>query len=344
MKNLVRVLVVDDSAFARKVLRDVLSTSPFIDVVGTARDGLDALEKIAELKPDVITLDLVMPNLDGLGVLRALPASGAPRVVVVSMNDEQSDLGVEALATGAFDLVHKPTALALNRLYELSAELIDKVKAAGFATSPEPSAPPSLRPAPAPAPALGPSDRLVVIGTSTGGPQALTQLLRGFPRDFPAPIALVLHIPQGYTESLARRLDHECAIDVVEASEGLALRPGLAIVARAGIHMKLRSSGDGCVAVLDPEPRGTIHRPSVNVLFESAAKLFGARTLAAVLTGMGDDGLIGSRAIHAAGGLILTEAAASCVVYGMPRVVREAGLSAGEARIEDMADAIIARL
>jgi two-component system chemotaxis response regulator CheB len=178
----VRVLVVDDSAFARKVVREVLQKSPLIDVVGIARDGLDALEKIAELKPDVITLDLVMPQLDGLGVLRALADQrGAPRVVVVSMADEDSELGVSALLAGAYDVVHKPTALATDRLYELGAELVQAVIDAASATTRQlPSLPPAALPsAPSVAsvPVLVHGARLVVMGASTGGPQALSKIL-----------------------------------------------------------------------------------------------------------------------------------------------------------------------
>jgi two-component system chemotaxis response regulator CheB len=337
----IRVLVVDDSAFARKVLREVLATSPLIEVVGWARDGLDALEKIAELRPDVITLDLVMPNLDGLGVLRALPSAGAPRVVVVSMADEDSDLGVAALQGGAIDLVQKPTALAVDRLYEMSAELIQKVIAASRARAPGPvvmTRVESTRPAPRAA-----SEGLVVMGASTGGPQALTRVLTALPADFPAPIAVVLHIPQGYTEPFANRLNDECALRVVEAAEGTILRPGLVVVARAGIHLKLTGSGNICRAMLDSEPIQAAHRPSVDALFESAAIGWGNHVLGVILTGMGDDGLIGSRAIHAAGGALLTEAESSCVVYGMPRAVFEAGLDATAFRLGEMAKAILAR-
>lgn len=335
----VRVLVVDDSAFARKVLREALSRSDRIEVVGTARDGLEALEKIAELSPDVVTLDLVMPNLDGLGVLRALPSSGSPpRVVVVSVSDAESERGVEALQNGAVHVVHKPTALATDRLYELSDELAQAVLAAAQA-----------RPAPLAAPAqrqLRSVARnrtgIVVVGTSTGGPQALTRLLTALPGDFPVPMAVVLHIPVGYTEPMARRLDGVCAVEVREAAEGLELRPGRVVLAQAGMHLRLARQNGGTVARLDANPSGSPHRPSVDVLFASAAAEYGAATLGVVLTGMGDDGLAGARAIHACGGRLLTEAESSCIVYGMPRCVHEAGLSEAEARLEEMA-ALIAR-
>lgn len=339
MKKL-RILVVDDSAFARKAVRESLAAHPELEVVATATDGIDALEKIAELDPDVITLDLVMPNLDGLGVLRALPAEKRSRVLIVSIAGVESTLGIEALATGAFDLVQKPTGLALDSLRDIAGELVTKVLLMGRAR-------PRVAEAPVesvPVHAGTHSDSVVLIGTSTGGPQALTRLLSAFPADFPAPIVIVLHIPVGYTEALAARLDADCALDVVEASEGLLLRPGLAVVALAGMHLYLVTHAGRTRLHLDREPLGSIHRPSVDVLFESAARSLGPRALGVVLTGMGDDGLQGSRAIVAAGGRVLTETEASCVVYGMPRVVKEAGLSEAEAPLEGMVAAISARL
>jgi len=335
---LVRVLVVDDSAFARKVIGDTLRRDPRFDVVGIARDGLEALEKIAELKPDVVTLDLVMPNLDGVGVLRALPAADRPAVVIVSMSDSESELGIAALAAGAFDLVHKPTAAATDRLYELADDLLAKVAAAGASTHrPAVMSDEPVRPLAAPTSA---KRSIIVIGASTGGPQALTHILRQMPADLPIPIAIVLHIPAGYIAAFAARLDEECAIRVVEASDGLELTAGTAVLAQAGIHLKIQKTLRRFRCVLDPLPFGQPHIPSVDILFESVAHL-GKDVLAVVLTGMGDDGLAGSRQLYAAGATILTEAESSCVVYGMPRTVAEAGFSAAEVPLAAMAAAIL---
>lgn len=327
----IRVLVVDDSAFARKVVREVLEAAHGIEVVGIARDGIDALEKIGELKPDVVTLDLVMPGLDGIGVLRALTTPDPPRVVVVSMVDEESELGVEALSLGAFEVVHKPTALAVATLYDVGEQLVATVRAAAVGR---------VRPSvfdPPPPNVKSESDRLVVIGTSTGGPQALTRLARAFPAGFPAPIAIALHIPAGYTEALARRLDEDSALEILEASDGLALRPGRAILARAGAHLRIEHDR----VTVDVRPIESLYRPSVDVLFESAAAAWGARTIAVVLTGMGDDGTRGARRIREAGGTVITEAESSCVVYGMPRSVHEAGLSNAEVPLEAMVATIL---
>jgi two-component system chemotaxis response regulator CheB len=341
----IRVLVVDDSAFARKVLREVLSAAPGIDVVGAARDGFEALEKIAELKPDVITLDLVMPGLDGPGVLRALTAPDAPRAVVVTSGPMESELAVEALRLGAVALVLKPTHLATDRLYALGRDLVEAVRVASTGRRPAPA--PLLPPTPA-KPAAAPrvaTRRLLVIGASTGGPQALTQLLTALPAHFPVPVALVLHLPEGFTETFARRLNQECALEVVEASPGMAVAIGRVVVARAGQNLRLQRRPDGrVVAALDALVTASAHRPSVDALFESAADVFGADVLGVVLTGMGEDGLAGSRALVAAGGAVLVQDRDSCVVYGMPRAVAEAGLATAQVPIAEMLQAIMEHL
>lgn len=339
----IRVLVVDDSAFTRKVLRESLQASDGIDVVGFARDGLDALEKIAVLDPDVITLDLVMPNLDGLGVLRALRSlPNPPAVIVVSTAEQQGEQGIAALVGGAFDLVHKPTALALDHLYELGDELVRKVLAAGESGR----GPPSKAPKVVAAAPFGRPVRtsMVVMGASTGGPHAIHSLLQALPAGFPAPIAIVLHLPAGYTNAFARRLDAECALDVREAEDAMPLRAGQVVIAQGGLDMRVRPRDGAWAVELGREPTDSLHRPSVDSLFLSAAEHAGARTLGVVLTGMGNDGLAGSRAIHAAGGRVLTEAASSCVVYGMPRCVFEAGLTYAEAPLERMAELLLAHL
>lgn len=336
----VKVLVVDDSAFARKVLREILTGAGF-DVVGIARDGLDALEKINELRPDVVTLDLVMPHLDGVGVLKALPLVNRPRVVLVSMVDEDSELGLAALRLGAVDIVHKPTALAVEGLYALGTELVAKVRAAASARVHETSHVEEVK---APVLKKATSDRVVVVGTSTGGPQALTRLVRAFPAGFPAPIAMALHIPPGYTEALAQRLDGDSALEILEARDGLEIKVGRAILARSGYHMKIDGTPDAAKVVIDLRPVEALYRPSIDVLFESAAAMWGSRVIAVVLTGMGDDGTRGARAVRAAGGTVLTESEASCVVYGMPRSVVEAGLSDASAPLIGMVDLIASRL
>jgi len=336
----IRVLVVDDSAFARKVIREVLSAHPEIEAVDFARDGLEALEKIATLRPDVITLDLVMPTVDGLGVLRALGPDG-PRVVVVSVSGASTELGMQALELGAVELVEKPTALATDRLYELGRELTAKVLTAAGATVRPPR---PMRPARARV-ATG-SVSCVVIGTSTGGPPAISRLLSALPADLAVPIAIVVHLPREYTEAFARRLDAASPLRVREASPGLPLAGGEVVIARGGVHLTLaRARGSELVVTrLDADPGRHLHRPSVDVLFESAAAVYGSHVLGVVLTGMGDDGTAGARAIAEAGGEVITEAASTCIVYGMPRSVVEAGYSAASVPLDDMAARIVEKL
>jgi len=334
LKSHPRVLVVDDSAFARTVLSRVMRASGNIDVIGTARDGDDALTQIAELDPDIVTLDLTMPRLDGLGVLRALAGRPRPRVIVVSVSTIDSAAGVEALSLGAIDLIAKPSALATDRLYELGNDLIAKV----LATTVPGAEVVDVAPL-APLPSLARRSDLVVIGTSTGGPQALTRVLAALPAALSAPVAMVLHIPVGYTEALAKRLNDTSPLEVVEAYDGIELRAGRAVLARAGTHLKLVRDGDRILGRLEVGPSHA-HVPAVDELFSSAARVAGAGTLGVVLTGMGDDGLVGSRAIAAAGGRLLTESQLTCVVYGMPRCVDEANIGARSAPLDHIPNEI----
>jgi two-component system chemotaxis response regulator CheB len=336
----IRVLIVDDSAFARKVIREVLSRDPEIDVIGIARDGLDALEKIATLKPDVVTLDLVMPDLDGIGVLRALPLEARPSIVVVSVTGANTDLAFLALELGAVDVVTKPTPLPTDRLYELSSELVLKVKAAAIA-KPRPSiASPTVSPA-VPLPQLLAKASLLVIGTSTGGPQALSEILKRLPGHLPVPIAIALHIPGGYTAPLAARISNLGGVMVEEATDGMELVKGRAVIAPGGMHLRITSRGGRFFARVSFEPADTLYHPSVDLLFESAAESARDGAIGVVLTGMGNDGMLGSKAIRTVGGRVLAEAASSCVVYGMPRSVIEAGLANAQAPLEKMAELIV---
>jgi len=331
-----RVLVADDSAFVRTVLSRVLRASGAIDVVGTARDGADALEMIASLDPDIVTLDLTMPTIDGIGVLQALAGRSRPRVIVVSIFSVDSELGAEALALGAIDLIAKPTALASDRLNEIGDDLVAKILAVRSSADP-------IIEAVRPLKKRSHRATLIMLGTSTGGPQALARLMAALPADLAAPLVMVLHIPAGYTHALAARLDKNSALHVVEATDGLELVPGLAVLARGGMHLRVERQGGALYSVVSPLPLQPF-RPSVDELFVSGARAVGARALGVVLTGMGDDGLVGARAIAEAGGALLTEAAASCVVYGMPRCVQEAGLGAVSVHLDGMVKGIVDRV
>jgi two-component system, chemotaxis family, protein-glutamate methylesterase/glutaminase len=336
-----RVLVVDDSAYVRKVVTQMLSRSPSLEVVGIARDGREALDQVIELHPDVITCDHIMPNLDGVGFVTEQMARKPVPIVIVSVASEAGELALNALDAGAVDFIQKPTALASERLLEISEELIGKVRAAATARLRSTPAAPALAPQTASIISRGTFD-VIVIGISTGGPQALRALLPQLPAALPIPIAIVLHMPVGFTELYARKLDELSPLRVCEATDGLELQAGTVLIAPAGRHLSLRRNDRGAVVThLDVRPLDTAHRPSVDVLFQSAAEAYRGRVLGIVMTGMGEDGREGAAWIKARGGTIVTESEDSCVVYGMPRAIVEAGLSDRAVGLDKMAEAIL---
>jgi len=346
LNHVVRVLVVDDSAYVRKVVSTMLSRSPFLEVVATARDGREALEAVVEHNPDVVTCDLNMPEMDGVAFVAEQMSRRPVPILIMSVVNESGVQALAALEAGAVDFVHKPTSLASERLLDVADELIRKVKAAAAVPMP-----PQAAPVVASAPAVVPTTRsgtglvdLVVIGISTGGPQGLKRVIPRLPADCPVPVLIVLHMPVGYTELYAQKLDELSALRVTEAHEGDMLEAGRVLIAPAGRHLTVRRTPKGLTAHLDMRPLDTPHRPAVDVLFRSAAEACGSRTLAVVMTGMGADGREGAAWIKAKGGSVLTEAEASCVVYGMPRSVDEAGLSDARVPLEQMAEAIVERL
>jgi two-component system, chemotaxis family, protein-glutamate methylesterase/glutaminase len=346
MSRLTRVLVVDDSAFARKIIREMLSRCPYFEIVGAARDGSEALEMVEQLRPDVVTCDLTMPNLDGVGFVREQMSRRPLPILIVSVAEQDAEPAIAALEAGALDFIQKPTALANDDLLRIREELIAKVKAAAGATL-EPLLTPPQPQVEVPAPARRHPARIaaVVIGISTGGPQALRALLPQFPADFPVPIAIVLHMPVGFTALYAAKLKELCMLNVKEVAEGDPMRPGIVLLAQAGRHLVLRKSAQGTVtAHLAREPMDSLHRPSVDVLFQSAAEIYGQRALGVIMTGMGSDGKQGAAWIKAQGGMVLTEAEQSCVIYGMPRSVVEAGLSDAAVPLDRMAQTIIDKL
>ena len=353
VNRIVKVLVVDDSAYVRKMVTQMLARSPFIEVVGSARDGREALAMAEELDPDVITCDLNMPEMDGVAFVREQMARRPTPVVIISVADQTSERALAALDAGAVDIVQKPTALASDRLLEVADDLLDKVKAAALAPMRRVfagSAAALVRRAAAPMAAPitvrsgSRSIDVIVIGISTGGPQALKLMIPRLPANLSVPIAVVLHMPVGYTDMYAQKLNEACELTVKEAAEGDELTPGVVLIAPAGRHLLFRRVGERVVAHLDLRPLDTPHRPAADVLFQSAAEIFGARTLAVVMTGMGSDGREGAAWVKAKGGQVLTEAEESCVVYGMPRSVDEAGLSDGSVALEQMAGAIVERV
>jgi two-component system chemotaxis response regulator CheB len=344
MVGVVRVLVVDDSAYVRKVVKEMLSRSAFLEVVGVARDGGEALEMVERLKPDVVTCDLIMPGTDGVDFIRKQMAIHPIPIIVVSIAAESSEQVLSALDAGAVDFVQKPTALATEKVFEIAGDLVAKVKAAAAAPLARLRRPAIAAAAPIVASFKNRYD-LLVIGVSTGGPQGLKAVIPRLPADFPVPVAIVLHMPVGYTETYAKRLDDTSALTVIEAHEGDVVRPGVVFVAPAGRHLTFARDSSGVVRTrLDVSPLDTVHRPSVDVLFQSAAEVYGDRVLGLVMTGMGDDGRQGAAWIKARGGSVLTEAEETCVVYGMPRSVVEAGLSDASVPLDRLSEAIVERI
>lgn len=345
MSSIIRTLVVDDSAFARKMVREMLSRSPFIEVIGAARDGNEALEMAERLQPDVVTCDLEMPICNGVSFVRQQMERRPLPILLLTSHPVDGKSVIEALEAGAVDVLQKPTALASDKLLDIGTELIEKVKAASHVTmnAARHAGGPIEKEA-----SFKPRDLkadIVVIGLSTGGPQAIRAIMAALPADFPVPMAIIVHMPTGYTALLAEKLNDISPMTVREAKEGDPLLPGHAILAQAGRHLRFRRRADETVtATLNTHPLTTPHRPSVDILLESAAEIYGSRVLAVVMTGMGSDGTKGAAWVKAKGGTVLTEAEESCVVYGMPRSVVEAGFSDESAPLADIPKAILKRI
>jgi len=323
----VRVLVVDDSALMRKLIPQMLAADHSIEVVGTAMDGSFCLKKIEELKPHVVTLDLEMPGMNGIDTLKEIMRrQPLPVIVVSSHSTEGATVTLKALGLGAFDFVTKPRDASAH-MTETSAQLIAKIKAAAECKIVRPGITQSAaaaRPAKAPLTVQAPN-RVVAIGISTGGPQAIEFVLSQLPGDFPGAILVVQHMPEGFTDMFARRLDEICALRVKEAQSGDALQAGRVLVCPGSRHMKVKRMPLGDIVVLNDEPRVNGHRPSVDVLFRSVADEFCTQGVAVLMTGMGDDGAEGLGAVKKAGGLTVAQNEESCVVYGMPKAAIERG-------------------
>jgi two-component system, chemotaxis family, protein-glutamate methylesterase/glutaminase len=321
----IRVLVVDDSAFVRKAIARMLNGAPDVEVVGMAADGAEGLELARALQPDVITLDIQMPRMGGLETLsRLLPDSSSAVLLLSSLTQEGADVTLRGLELGALDFVDKSTVQGPMNLLGLREELLAKVRALAEAPrsrSHVAETPPVAEPARAVTRA-----EVVAIGASTGGPAALQTLVPALPAGFPAPVLVVQHIPRGFSRSLAERLASRSALAVREAVDGERLQAGTVLVAPAGLHLKLHRRGGTVKVSLDEEPRSALHRPSVDVLMTSVARVYGARSLGVVLTGMGSDGTVGLKAIHQAGGRTLVESEETAVIYGMPKSAVEAGV------------------
>lgn len=326
----IRVLVVDDSAFMRKMIGQILSADPELEVAATARNGADALRKLAASEVDVITLDVEMPVMNGLETLRRIMATNPKPVIMLSSRTKQgSDITLQALTLGAIDFVPKPSGEISLDIDIIAQELITKVKAAAGTrviplhtqSAPRPS--PTVRPRPIrPERIPGAAETVVAIGSSTGGPRALEQVILNIPRDIPAGFLLIQHMPQPFTKSLAERLNSLGGISVKEAEEGDLVQNGIALLAPGSYHMTVDM--DKRIR-LNQDPPVQFVRPSVDVTMASLPKVFGSQILGVILTGMGRDGAYGMARIKAAGGRTIAQDQHTSTIYSMPRAVAEEG-------------------
>lgn len=315
----------DDSAFMRAALVRMIEFDSQLHVCGTAQTGHEALEKIAELKPDVVTLDVEMPGLNGLETLKRIVKDfPVPVIMVSSLTSEGAEITLEALHIGAFDYVLKQNSLLGVDTVKIREELIAKIHAAAESSR---KRPPGRITQAAAAAGYSIIPTVIALGISTGGPKALQEILPMLPADLPASILIVQHMPKGFTKPLANRLSTLCRIKVYEAEQEDLLEPGVAYIAPAGHHMTVhRNSSFKPVLRLSTFPEKTTHMPSVDVMMLSVAQIFHSRAMGIIMTGMGTDGAQGMQAIYQAGGLTVGQDEASCAVYGMPRACAELGI------------------
>jgi len=362
----IKVVVIDDSAFMRKALSTMLSKDPEIEVVAAARDGEEGLEMIRRHQPDVVTLDIEMPRMDGLTALRHIMMEmPRPVLMVSSLTSEGAEATLKAMELGAVDFIPKQLSKVSLDIVKIEDDLRAKVKliarrrmshlsrsplaarvraAASGAAAPASSAAPAERPARAGRPGGSQTRDLVAIGVSTGGPPAVQKVLSFLPQDFPAGILIAQHMPAAFTGPFAKRLDSVCQITVKEAEDGERLQHGVAYVAPGGKHLRIDQKVSRIEVRVVEEPREALYKPSASVLFDSVAAGVGRRGLGVVLTGMGSDGLDGMRVLKAKGGRALAQSDSTCVVYGMPKAIVDAGLADEIVDIDDMGEAILQNL
>lgn len=351
----VRVLIADDSSFMRAALSRMVESDDSLCVVGTAQSGLETIAKINALRPDVVTLDIDMPGLDGLETLkRVMSESPLPVIIVSALSREGAEATLAALALGAFDCVAKQLSYDSADVFKVQDELVGKIRAAAGSRLPAPRFSsqldrPQLRPASAHAAsataAVLPAPAIIVIGASTGGPKALQQVLFALPADLPIPILVVQHMPIGFIGQLARRFNDLCSLRVREAEDSDHLRAGHVYLAPTGTHLVVfRRSATDVMVRLTLLPSGLPHIPAVDVMMSSVAEVFGASAMGIILTGMGDNGALGMQDIFRAGGRTLGQDQATSVVYGMPRACAEMGVLAQVVSLPEIPRQILAAL
>lgn len=337
----IRVLVVDDSAVVRKALSEGLSRYPDIEVVGTAMDPYAARDKIIELRPDVLTLDVEMPRMDGLSFLeRLMQHYPIPVIIVSSLTPKHSEAAVRALALGAVDVVPKPGTQ--YSVPDVERHLVAAVRAAARARLHKREAPPPSAPS-AHIGQIRTTDRLIAIGASTGGTGAIEDVLRRFPANAPGTV-ITQHMPAGFTASFAQRLDQHCAVTVREARDGEIITPGLALIAPGNFHLLVQRNGAQWIARVKEGPLVHHQRPAVDVMFQSVAKAAGRNAIGVILTGMGEDGARGLVTMREAGAWTIAQNEQTSVVFGMPRAAIEMGGACEVRPLQEVPDAIFAAL
>ncbi len=351
----IRVLVVDDSAFMRKSISLMLESDPGIKVIATARDGKEAVEKIRDLKPDLVTLDVEMPVMDGLSALRIIMKEmPLPVIMISSLTSEGAQTTIDALNLGAVDFIPKELSYVSISIAKIKEDLIAKVKnIAGSRSvwarmnrvrSMTRGAKPALpthtsRSARLARPASNP--RAVVVGISTGGPFALLQVIPKLPANYPLGILIVQHMPPHFTRSMAERLNGLSQVEVREAADGDKVQPGVVLIAPGGFHMMLAKNGTGVVVRISAEPSKSLYRPSADIMIASAVEAFNGPLLGLIMTGMGKDGLEGLKAVKKKNGYVVAQSEETCVVYGMPKAAVEAGVADAVLPLERIPSALV---
>lgn len=343
---MIKVLVVDDSAFMRKAISTMLDKAPDIKVLGVARDGEEGLEMVRSLDPDVVTMDIEMPRMDGLTALRRIMMeSPRPVLMISSLTTEGAESTLKALELGAADYISKQLSRVSLDIIRIEKDLLAKVRAIAGRKVAASAA--RAKPAPVEAKRIKGGRLLrdlVAIGVSTGGPPAVQKVLSALPGDFPVGIVIAQHMPEAFTGPFAARLDKLCKVSVKEAETGDVVRPGTVFVAPGGKHLVINREGGQLTLKVTPEPADALYKPSANVLISSVADALSSRALGVILTGMGSDGMEGIRELKDKGGRALAQSDSTCVVYGMPKAIVDARLSDEVVDIDDMGAAIIDNL
>jgi two-component system chemotaxis response regulator CheB len=335
----IRTLVIDDSAFSRQAITRMLQTSPLVEVVGSARDGEEALRKTFELQPDLITVDLEMPKMDGFTFLRIVMAKHPTPVIVISGRNGEDDV-FKALELGAVDFIAKPTPHATPMLSSICQELIRKVHAIRELRIDKVQERIRALPTVVARHEVGSAPRIVVIGSSTGGPAALMQIFGAFTTAPECAFLIAQHMPKGFTQGFAERLDRLTALRAIEAKGGEPMMPGTILLAPGGRHLEIESVAGRPATRVVANLGGDRYAPSVDRLFETAAKAYGSELVGIVLTGMGDDGRRGSQAIRASGGRVIAESEETAVIFGMPQQVIRCGAADLVLPLDEIARAI----